>query len=46
MARTDNDSWDITESVGATARHAGATNLPDTEGPTPQSVFVDGMRAG
>jgi hypothetical protein len=44
MARTDDDSWDITESVGATApmaRHERemAGDVPDTG-----SVFVEGRR--
>ena len=31
MARSDNDSWDITESVGATALGVAASRATETE---------------
>ncbi len=35
MARTDNDSWEITESVGATALGVAAARAADTESEHP-----------
>ena len=35
MARTDNDTWEITESVGATALGVAAARAAETEGENP-----------
>ena len=35
MPRTDNDSWEITESVGATARGVAAARMAETESDDP-----------
>ena len=35
MARTDNDSWDITQSVGATALGVAAARAAETESADP-----------
>jgi hypothetical protein len=40
MARTDDDSWDITEGIGASARRPTAT----TEDATPRTTFIEGVR--
>ena len=39
MMRTDDDTWDITESVGATALTVAAARAAETEGPRP--LFLD-----
>lgn len=52
MARTDNDSWDITESVGATALGVAAARAADTESANPlisdpyARVFLDAAGEG
>jgi methyltransferase (TIGR00027 family) len=52
MARTDNDSWDITESVGATALGVAAARAADTESEDPlindpfARVFLDAAGEG
>jgi methyltransferase (TIGR00027 family) len=52
MARTDNDSWDITESVGATALGVAAARAAETESENPivndpfARVFVDAAGTG
>ncbi|MDI3313308.1 MAG: class I SAM-dependent methyltransferase [Mycobacterium sp.] len=52
MARTDNDSWDITESVGATALGVAAARAAETESEHPiisdpfARVFVDAAGTG
>jgi hypothetical protein len=45
MARTEDDTWDITESVGATADPMARNDrhvFTDLEDAIPQSVFVEG----
>ena len=52
MARTDDDSWDITESVGATALGIAAARAADTESDNPlindpyARVFLDRVGDG
>jgi methyltransferase (TIGR00027 family) len=52
MPRTDNDSWDITESVGATALGVAAARAAETESKNPiisdpfARVFVDAAGTG
>ncbi len=52
MARTDDDSWDITESVGATALGVAAARAADTESSDPlindpfARVFLDRVGSG
>lgn len=52
MARTDNDSWDITHSVGATALGVAAARAAETESDNPlindpfARVFVDAAGEG
>ena len=52
MARTDDDSWEITESVGATALGVAAARAADTESDDPlisdpfARVFLDPVGAG
>lgn len=52
MARTDDDSWDITQSVGATALGVAAARAAETESDNPlindpfARVFVDAAGAG
>ncbi len=52
MARTDNDSWDITESVGATALGVAAARAAETESENPlisdpfARVFLDAAGEG
>ena len=52
MARTDNDSWEITESVGATALGVAAARAADTESDDPlisdpfARVFLDTVGDG
>lgn len=52
MARTDNDSWEITESVGATALGVAAARAADTESSDPlindpfARVFLDRVGPG
>lgn len=52
MARTDNDTWDITESVGATALGVAAARAADTESDDPliqdpfARVFLDAAGEG
>lgn len=52
MARTDNDSWEITESVGATALGVAAARAAETEGENPlisdpfARVFLDAAGEG
>ncbi|GFG74054.1 class I SAM-dependent methyltransferase [Mycobacterium botniense] len=52
MPRTDNDSWDITESVGATALGVAAARAAETESENPiindpfARVFVDAAGPG
>ncbi|OOK76286.1 putative S-adenosyl-L-methionine-dependent methyltransferase ML2640 [Mycobacterium kansasii] len=52
MPRTDNDSWDITESVGATALGVAAARAAETESENPlvkdpfARVFVDAAGEG
>lgn len=52
MARTDDDSWDITESVGATALGVAAARAADTESDNPliydpfARVFLDAVGDG
>jgi methyltransferase (TIGR00027 family) len=52
MARTDNDTWDITESVGATALGVAAARAADTESEDPlindpfARVFLDAAGEG
>ena len=52
MARTDDDSWDITESVGATALAVAAARAADTESDNPlindpfARVFLDAAGEG
>jgi methyltransferase (TIGR00027 family) len=52
MPRTDNDSWDITQSVGATALGVAAARAAETESENPlisdpfARVFVDAAGAG
>ncbi len=52
MARTDNDSWDITESVGATALGVAAARAAETESERPlindpfARVFIDAAGEG
>jgi methyltransferase (TIGR00027 family) len=52
MPRTDNDSWDITESVGATALGVAAARAAETESENPiindpfARVFVDAAGTG
>lgn len=52
MARTDNDSWEITESVGATALGVAAARAAETRGETPlisdpfAQVFLDAAGDG
>ncbi|MGB8793628.1 MAG: class I SAM-dependent methyltransferase [Mycobacterium sp.] len=52
MARTDNDSWEITESVGATALGVAAARAADTESDDPlisdpfARVFLDRVGNG
>jgi methyltransferase (TIGR00027 family) len=52
MARTDNDSWDITESVGATALGVAAARATETESENPlisdrfARVFLDAAGDG
>jgi len=52
MARTDNDSWDITQSVGATALGVAAARAAETESDNPlindpfARVFVDAAGEG
>ena len=47
MARTDNDTWEITESVGATALGVAAARAAETESENPlisdpfARVFLD-----
>jgi methyltransferase (TIGR00027 family) len=52
MARTDDDTWDITESVGATALSVAAARAAETEGAQPlfrdpfARVFLDAAGEG
>ena len=52
MARTDDDSWEITESVGATALGVAAARAADTESTDPlindpfARVFLDRVGPG
>ncbi|MGH3959371.1 class I SAM-dependent methyltransferase [Mycobacterium sp.] len=52
MARTDNDTWEITESVGATALGVAAARAADTESDNPlisdpfARVFLDAVGEG
>ena len=52
MARTDDDSWEITESVGATALGVAAARAADTESSDPlindpfARVFLDRVGPG
>ena len=52
MARTDDDSWEITESVGATALGVAAARAADTESADPlisdpfARVFLDRVGSG
>jgi methyltransferase (TIGR00027 family) len=52
VARTDNDSWEITESVGATALGVAAARAAETEGENPlisdpfARVFLDAAGEG
>ncbi|HEY0226816.1 MAG TPA: class I SAM-dependent methyltransferase [Mycobacterium sp.] len=52
MARTDNDSWEITESVGATALGVAASRAAETESDNPlirdpfARVFLDAVGDG
>lgn len=52
MARTDDDSWDITESVGATALGVAAARAADTESDNPliydpfARIFLDAVGDG
>lgn len=52
MARTDNDSWDITQSVGATALGVAAARAAETESDNPlindpfARIFVDAAGQG
>ena len=52
MARTDNDSWEITESVGATALGVAAARAADTESDNPlindpfARIFLDTVGDG
>ncbi|BBZ46857.1 class I SAM-dependent methyltransferase [Mycobacterium parmense] len=52
MPRTDNDSWEITQSVGATALGVAAARAAETESPNPlikdpfARVFVDAAGKG
>jgi O-methyltransferase involved in polyketide biosynthesis len=52
VARTDNDSWDITESVGATALGVAAARAAETESENPlisdpfARVFLDAAGEG
>jgi methyltransferase (TIGR00027 family) len=52
MMRTDDDTWDITESVGATALTVAAARAAETEGPRPlfrdpfARVFLDAAGEG
>jgi methyltransferase (TIGR00027 family) len=52
MARTDNDSWEITESVGATALGVAASRARETESDNPlirdpfARLFLDATGAG
>jgi methyltransferase (TIGR00027 family) len=52
MPRTDNDSWDITQSVGATALGVAAARAAETEGENPlindpfARVFLDAAGEG
>jgi len=52
VARTDNDSWEITESVGATALGVAAARAADTEGDNPlindpyARIFLDTVGDG
>src|SRR5258708_29965340 len=52
MPRTDNDSWDITQSVGATALGVAAARAAETESENPlikdpfARVFVDAAGEG
>ena len=52
MARTDDDSWEITESVGATALGVAAARAADTESDDPlindpfARVFLDRVGDG
>ncbi|MFZ0225449.1 MAG: class I SAM-dependent methyltransferase, partial [Mycobacterium sp.] len=52
MARTDDDSWEITESVGATALGVAAARAADTESDNPlindpyARIFLDRVGDG
>ena len=52
MARTDNDSWEITESVGATALGVAAARAAETESENPlvadpfARLFLDAVGEG
>src|ERR1700749_170387 len=52
MPRTDNDSWEITQSVGATALGVAAARAAETESENPlindpfARVFVEAARRG
>lgn len=52
MPRTDNDSWEITQSVGATALGVAAARAAETESDNPlikdpfARVFVDAAGEG
>ena len=52
MTRTDNDTWDITESVGATALGVAAARAAETDSENPLIVdpfaklFLDAAREG
>lgn len=52
MARTDNDSWEITESVGATALGVAAARAAETRSETPlisdpfAQIFLDAVGEG
>jgi O-methyltransferase involved in polyketide biosynthesis len=52
MPRTDDDSWDITESVGATALGVAAARATETDSENPliqdrfARVFLDAAGAG
>lgn len=52
MPRTDNDSWEITQSVGATALGVAAARAAETESENPlindpfARVFVDAAGEG